>query len=492
VRHAHNFFLTVLLTCLAGCASQRDVAWNSRTILPTNAVRRLDYHEAPQAKELAARAQQLANEYYPSVVALLAEDGTTVPRQFDIIFKPHLNPGTPGVTVLLKRTIYLDTSFWSDPGNYFDPATDSASAFNDAFVHEMAHVTQRPFVNAESLGDIARMLRLTSTRVKAYWLEGVADHACFKLGFTTESLFCPKCSGNSPNYYAGYNCAGAFLLYLDSVYGSEIVRQLNACLRRQSDPAAFFKQYTGKPLAELWSDFQKTSAFTPSAARANDLQQTLGFVNGVPPRDFPKRFDAFLRRAPHGTETKGWLRGWPEAGGTAGNPTLAISMYAYLSQPGGSALSLLSRLRERYMLPGASRGDNGFWNRSFLNDSAPTFPATNTLYFTRTNKTICHYIVTRESAATRWKLQRAWTTDNLGKPLHEYSISEIDYQKVLATNLVAARVAKLQKALGYTDDDPPDDLRRSLSSLCRSPALEKIPSPLAPSLRKSRPGDHRR
>jgi len=51
-----------------------------------------------RAVELAEHARQFGNEMYPKVLALLADDNSRSPHQFDILFKKHTWRGNPGVT----------------------------------------------------------------------------------------------------------------------------------------------------------------------------------------------------------------------------------------------------------------------------------------------------------------------------------------------------------------------------------------------------------
>src|SRR5438105_11414539 len=61
-------------------------------------VRKVGFSEAPEVKELAEHARRIGNEMYPKILALLADDSSTLPRRFDIVFKRHLE-GNFGLTV---------------------------------------------------------------------------------------------------------------------------------------------------------------------------------------------------------------------------------------------------------------------------------------------------------------------------------------------------------------------------------------------------------
>ena len=61
-------------------------------------VRKVDFSQTPELKDLAERARQIGNEMYPKVLALLADDPSKLPQHFDIVFKKYLKPGHPGRT----------------------------------------------------------------------------------------------------------------------------------------------------------------------------------------------------------------------------------------------------------------------------------------------------------------------------------------------------------------------------------------------------------
>src|SRR5688572_2269635 len=78
------------------------VAWSgcaSRPTIEKLPVRRVGYGETPEFKPLAERARQIGNEVYPKLTALLNEDATAAPEQFDIVFKRRLPGNNQGSTI---------------------------------------------------------------------------------------------------------------------------------------------------------------------------------------------------------------------------------------------------------------------------------------------------------------------------------------------------------------------------------------------------------
>jgi len=219
---------------LSACASSKTQAGATVSIRNPQAdkacVRKVDFNEAPELKEVAGRARHIGNEMYPKVLAIVAEDTSKLPQQFDIVFKKHFKPGDPGRTQ--GSRIWLDAEWLANNPAYLDRV----------LLHEMAHVTQ----------DV-RWYRGISNK-SVCWGEGIADYVPYKLGYTN-GWRCPQCANGFLHYTHGYTCAGAFLLFLDATYGLNVIRHLNAALRRHSYSDKFFAKATAKSLGELWVQF---------------------------------------------------------------------------------------------------------------------------------------------------------------------------------------------------------------------------------------------
>src|SRR5437773_7936733 len=255
---------------LCGCASGRPIVSTNDTETGKVSVRKVDFSEAPEMKELAERTRRIGNAMYPRVLEVLGADTAKLPKQFDIIFKKQTWRGNPGVT--FGRRIRLNA----------DWVSKNPAGLDMILIHEMAHVAQA-----------YKWYNWFNT--PSYWAEGMADYARFKLGYTN-GWRCPQCSVEFPHFTSGYACAGAFLLFLDATCGSNVVRQLNAELRQGRYSDRFFAKATGRNLDELWAQFQKFPAYTPVAAEVNELHNALGYVNGKPPWNGRARFKAYLKQ----------------------------------------------------------------------------------------------------------------------------------------------------------------------------------------------------
>ncbi len=379
-------------------------------------VRKVDFSQTPELKDLAERARQIGNEMYPKVLALLADDPSKLPQHFDIVFKKYRQPTTGATTQGAK--ISLDAEWFAKNPGYLDLL----------LIHEMAHVTQ----------DLKWYRSISSKSV--CWGEGIAEFVRYKLGYTNGRR-CPWCSANYPHYTSGYSCAGAFLLYVDSTYGSQVVRQLNEELRRRSYSDKFFFTATGKSLGELWAEFQHTSAFTPIAAEVDRLYNALGYVDGKPPRNVRTRFKAYLNQ--HGEagsfvlkrgharieayvgDTNALNRVAGEFNGDVVNDFLRVyALYLYLKEA-AKAAEFVASLVDQGQLPGFSKGELKGISPSFsdLESDCEDYPGSRTLSCTKNGDPAkYHYAVVQASKDGAWKLQKAWRTGPDGRVLEEYSV----------------------------------------------------------------------
>jgi hypothetical protein len=293
------------------------------------------------------------------------------PAHFDIVFQNHasvktLMNGTSG-GFMKRGKIYLG----------LDWLTNSPQQLAPYLVHEVAHVAQN----------------YDWPRTPAHWSEGLADYAHFKLGYTN-SWACAECSALYPLYTSGYCCAAAFLFFVEANYDPQIPMQLNHALSKGTYSDEFFKKRTGKDLAELWTAFQQTPAFNPSATEILKLEDSLGYENGHPT-----------------SRTK------PDA---QSKITRARMLAVVAEQPGGAVLvgayKFLAELREKGQLPGWRKDEKGHLDLLLNQKDLPKslqYPIHCTVKLIKDRDGfIYHFSLTRESEAAVWTLEKAWCTDN--------------------------------------------------------------------------------
>jgi hypothetical protein len=361
-------------------------AFSTRPPGPAQFVRKVDWRQAPGMKDLAERARKIGDEAYPKILALLVDDVSTAPQQFDIIFMPlrsrntgqtHLKSGNTKDAKVFINADYFSTNSAGLHWVGRDPAN-----FEFVLVHELAHVAQQ----------------CKSTNVPSYWVEGIADFVRFKLGYSN-GWHGAECSADSPHYMSGYACAGTFLLFVEAKHGSNIVRQLNKELRHGCYDEAFFARTTGQSLEELWAEFEGTPAFTRAAAKMNKLQKILGYVEGQPPKDLDARFESFVKG----------LRG--------GEQTLAALQFMKALGDRGQ-LPGFSKRRRPIILKGERLGGSFIMPEGADPDA---FPVSRTLYcYDELVDSTYYYVMVRTAADSGWELSKAWRTDTEGNIVERY------------------------------------------------------------------------
>jgi hypothetical protein len=319
-------------------------------------VSRVDGARTAETVALSEQLHRVASDAYPKILNVLGNSGRRTPRSFEIVLTNEVG-GNVGQAV--GRRIYINAHYFttpSQPNAIFKNPTD----VDAVLVHEMVHVAQRYSGSAVS-----------------HWTEGIADYVCAKLGYTNAAN-CPTCSAMYPHYRAGYQCAAAFLLFLETQYAPDVVPELHRRLQRGSFEKAFFREICGKDLAELWTEFQQTSAYPPSARETLELQDALGYRDGNPPPDIIRRTETHFK-FPAGSVT--------------------------------NALAALIALKGHGTLPGfasADRASATLTSTSFTGQSPGMYPFVLTWYLRKTGEPSWYaYTLAQASDREPWRLQQA-------------------------------------------------------------------------------------
>lgn len=402
-KHLGTGFIVFAAALLAGCSTTRQ-----KTALPVEPVRHVDFTEAPQLEDWSQHTREFGNEMYPRICALLLDESTPAPKRFDVIVKPFKSRDRGWAHPARKRLYVNSNDLTNQPARLDE--------FNHIFVHEMTHI-------AVQYRHWAKSFWISEVPAADYWGESIADFARFKL-LGTNGWRCPECNIIYPHYTAGYTCGGAFLLYLDANYGTNIVRQLIRELRQRTYTDEFFRSATGKELGELWAEFQKTDAFKPTALVSLELRQTLGFKDGVAPKDVFPRFEKYVEQ--HADDfTKMVIRSTYRKGKPVNTIQELCALYLYLTQPGGSAEHWIRGLATEHALPGIRKGEKGTI-AAFLDFTAlesRTYPVSRTVELRKNgDPSRYHYTVSRASLEEEWKLDRAWHTSAEGKFIEEFPL----------------------------------------------------------------------
>jgi hypothetical protein len=184
-----------------------------------------DISQAPDLAKWAARAEQQLEEFWPETQALLYSPGFITPNKVNVLYR--LGPG-PGVTDVAAAGggVITVNSKWSR-----EHPEDTG-----LIVHESAHVIQ-----AMSAYD-------------PVWLvEGVADYIRW-VKYEPQNQK-QKFNPDKAKYSDSYRTTGTFLGWCELHYDSTLVTKLNHAVRFGNYKPALWKQFTGKDVDTLWSEF---------------------------------------------------------------------------------------------------------------------------------------------------------------------------------------------------------------------------------------------
>lgn len=440
-----------LLLLLCGCLHRASETTACGKPVPDSmqAIRMVDFSGSPELKPYAERVREIGNESYPKIVALLSDDSSELPKKVDVRFIKRFRMfgrdlegnRTLGRVNPKGNTVYISVEVLNHLLATQSNRIEGSRAFEQAFVHELAHVAQyypRP-----------------TFRKHSYWAEGIADYVRYKLG-DTNAWRCPECSVEFTHYSSGYTCTGAFLLYLDGRFGEPLIRQMNTELRHGTYSNDFFLKNTGKQLDDLWKDFQQQPAVKPISARLYALETALGFENGKAPRNFQGRFVKYVHNHPDAANITRWLSaltyggkpivlsapiqtvaprlrtsGWQTKTAQTLRPEMvrmSMMLVLYFTQAGGAPEVLLTNLATEKKLPGNFKKSDTLFLAESLNlkqlDSLMSATSRTLTFKKNEDSTHYNYLLVRNSIDAPWQIQKAWQASSDGKVLQEFELLE--------------------------------------------------------------------
>lgn len=184
----------------------------------------VDVSDAPDMKEWAEKVARVCERQFPLICEELKSPG----------YKP-----TYWVTMTLKNDY---NGVAATGGGRITGSVKFFKAHPDdigAMVHETVHVVQR-----------------YRGRGNPGWLvEGVADYYRF---FKYEPGKIGRINPDRARYNGSYRTTAAFLAYVTDKYDKEIVRKLNQAMREGKYKEELFKEYTGKTVQELDTEWRAT------------------------------------------------------------------------------------------------------------------------------------------------------------------------------------------------------------------------------------------
>jgi len=183
-----------------------------------------DVSEAPRTREWAFTAKELAERWYPIVTERLQANTSPAPRNYKLIFKNVMNnPATTGGRVMNINVPWID----KHPDDW------------GMIIHELTHAVQE--------------YKLRKTRNATWLSEGIADYIRY-FEFEPEK---PLARFRDKTYRDGYRTAAAFLNWIAQTYDERLIEKLHAHLLADTYTDEVFQEITGRPIEELWTEYQK-------------------------------------------------------------------------------------------------------------------------------------------------------------------------------------------------------------------------------------------
>ena len=180
----------------------------------------VDTSEVPEAAEWAKKAKALVEAWHPKVSELLKSDGFTPPNEVRIVFKKDMK----GVAYASGKTITI-ASKW----------IEKHPEDLGMVVHELTHVVQAYPQGGPS------------------WLvEGIADYVRF-MQYEPKTRI--RIDTKRASYRDSYRTSAKFLGWVEKTHDKDIIRKLNAALRKRMYKDELFETYTKKTLDQLWTAF---------------------------------------------------------------------------------------------------------------------------------------------------------------------------------------------------------------------------------------------
>lgn len=182
----------------------------------------VDTTETPDLNDWGRRAGNLVTEWYPKISFALASDGFTPAREVRIKFHKDMK----GVAATSRNVINVSADFVRRNTNDFG-----------MIIHELTHVVQ----------DYRRH------RNPGWLVEGVADYV--RLTMFEPQARRPRINPERASYRDAYKTTAMFLEWAEKEHGAGLVKKLNRAMREGTFELELFKDYTGKTVDELWSEF---------------------------------------------------------------------------------------------------------------------------------------------------------------------------------------------------------------------------------------------
>ncbi len=184
---------------------------------------KLDTSQVPELADWGQRARDLMVEWHPRMSNLIGSKGFTPPREMELV----LEKSDEGIAGTAGNRIVV-ASHW----------IEKRPEDIGLVVHELVHIIQG------------------YPRSNPGWVtEGIADYLRWAIYEGKPQGWFPR-SAKAKGYRDSYQVTAGFFLWLESDQAPGIVRRLNAAMRSGTYEDALFEKAAGKPLDELWKEYQ--------------------------------------------------------------------------------------------------------------------------------------------------------------------------------------------------------------------------------------------
>jgi hypothetical protein len=189
-----------------------------------NAYCKVDANQSPDLYDVAAKIADVCKSAYPQIVQKLSPALSASPHPLTFTSSGFSN-GAVAYTTFASGSIIISIPYLHSQPNDMG-----------LVVHELTHVVQG----------------YANVTVPSWIVEGMADYMRFDLGYSTSWSY-QHCDAKS-RYTSGYNCAAAFLKYIQINYMSYLIKDLHNTIRAGKYTSVFFSGNTGKTLDQLYAE----------------------------------------------------------------------------------------------------------------------------------------------------------------------------------------------------------------------------------------------
>jgi hypothetical protein len=216
----------------------------------------IDTSAAPDLKEwVETKLGPTLAEWYPKICEMLPSDGYTPPKSFSVVLRPERGVAATGGTRVSANSDWLKRELNREAVG--------------AIVHEEVHVVQqygyggarRRAATTQPAGAPARRPTTRPVGNPGWLVEGVADYIRWWYYEPDSPRRYPNPKGRNTRYDGSYTITANFLHWVAGKYDKDIVKQMNAAMRERRYSPDLWREYTGKTLEELGTEWK--ASLTP-------------------------------------------------------------------------------------------------------------------------------------------------------------------------------------------------------------------------------------